>query len=148
MATQITTATVATTTVRPSTPPIATTTTTQATTMPSQRIAGHLQTALWRTPGGSGGPGSAGDPTGPGGPGGPAPAAAAPAVLAAAPANHDDRLMGSLPQPYKGDRKLARTFLDQLVHYFWENAQVPGLNSAIRKVSITLTLFQGQQTAA
>jgi Retrotransposon gag protein len=56
--------------------------------------------------------------------------------------------MGSLPQPYKGDRKLARTFLDQLVHYFWANSQVPGLNSAIRKVSIALTLFQGQQTAA
>jgi Retrotransposon gag protein len=28
------------------------------------------------------------------------------------------------------------------------NAQVQGLNSAIRKVSIALTLFQGQQTAA
>jgi Retrotransposon gag protein len=56
--------------------------------------------------------------------------------------------MGSLPQPYEGDRKLARTFLDQLVHYFWANAQVPGLNSAICKVSIALTLFQGQQTAA
>jgi hypothetical protein len=56
--------------------------------------------------------------------------------------------MGSLPQAYEGDRKLARTFLDQLVHYFQANAQVPGLNSAIHKVSIALTLFQGQQTAA
>jgi hypothetical protein len=56
--------------------------------------------------------------------------------------------MGSLPQPYKGDRKLARAFLDQLVHYFQANSQVPGLDLAIRKVSITLTLFQGQQTAA
>jgi hypothetical protein len=56
--------------------------------------------------------------------------------------------MGSLPQPYEGDQKLARTFLDQLVHYFQANAQVPGLNSAIHKVSIALTLFQGQQTAA
>jgi Retrotransposon gag protein len=56
--------------------------------------------------------------------------------------------MGSLPQPYEGDRKLARTFLDQLTHYFQANVQVPGLNSAIRKVSIALTLFQGQQTAA
>jgi hypothetical protein len=125
--------------------------------MPSQRIAGHLQTALRRTPGGFGGPGGAGDPTGPGGLGGPggpggpgglggpAPATAAPAAPApTAPANRDDRLMGSLPQPYEGDQKLARTFLDQLVHYFQVNAQVPGLNSAIRKVSITLTLFQGQ----
>jgi Retrotransposon gag protein len=56
--------------------------------------------------------------------------------------------MGSLPQAYKGDQKLTRTFLDQLVHYFRANAQVPGLNSIIRKVSIALTLFQGQQTAA
>jgi hypothetical protein len=56
--------------------------------------------------------------------------------------------MGSLPQPYEGDQKLARTFLDQLVHYFQANTQVPGLNSAIHKVSITLTLFQGQQTTA
>jgi hypothetical protein len=56
--------------------------------------------------------------------------------------------MGSLPQPYEGDQKLARTFLDQLVHYFRANAQVPGLNSAIHKVSIALTLFQGQQTSA
>jgi Retrotransposon gag protein len=56
--------------------------------------------------------------------------------------------MGSLPQPYEGDQKLARTFLDQLVHYFRANTQVPGLNSAICKVSIALTLFQGQQTAA
>jgi hypothetical protein len=117
--------------------------------MPSQQIGRHLQTALQRAPGGSGGPGGAGDPTEPGGPGGPVPAAATPAVpAAAAPANRDDRLMGSLPQPYEGDRKLARTFLDQLTHYFQANSQVPGLNSAIRKVSIALTLFQGQQTAA
>jgi hypothetical protein len=56
--------------------------------------------------------------------------------------------MGSLPQAYEGDRKLARTFLDQLVHYFQANVWVLGLNSAICKVSIALTLFQGQQTAA
>jgi hypothetical protein len=120
--------------------------------MASEQISGHLQTTLWRTPGGSGGPGGTGNPTGPGGPGGPGgppPAAAAPAAqAAAAPRNHDDRLMGSLPQAYEGDWKLARTFLDQLVHYFRANSQVPGLNSAICKVSIALTLFQGQQTAA
>jgi hypothetical protein len=159
MATQTITATAATTTIGPSTPPIDTTTTAQTTTTPSQRIAGHLQTALWRTPGGSGGPSSSGNPSGPGRPGGPsgpdgsgqpgepAPAPAAPAAPAPA-ANHDDRLMGSLPQAYEGDRKLARTFLDQLVHYFRANSQVLGLNSPIRKVSIALTLFQGQQTAA
>jgi hypothetical protein len=102
-----------------------------------------------RAPGGAGNPGRSGRPGGPGGPGGPAPAAAAPAIPTAAPAgNADDRLMGSLPQPYEGDRKLARTFLNQITHYFQANSRVPGLNSAIHKVSIALTLFQGQQTAA
>jgi hypothetical protein len=102
-----------------------------------------------RTPGSSRGSGGAGNPSGSGGPGGPAPAAATPVAPAAAPAgNADDRLMGSLPQPYEGDRKLTRTFLDQITHYFRANSQVPRLNSAICKVSITLTLFQGQQMAA
>jgi hypothetical protein len=109
MATQTITTTAATTTIQPSTPPAPAAATTQATTTPSQQIAEHLQTALWRTPGGSEGPGSAGDPTGPGGPegpegpggpGGPTPVAAPPAAPpVAAPANCDDRLMGSLPQP-------------------------------------------------
>jgi hypothetical protein len=158
MVTQTTTTTAATTTVQPSTPPTVTTTTTQTTTTASQRIAGNLQTAMWRAPGGPRGSGSTGNPGGsggprgpggPGGPGGPAPAAAAPVIPAAAPAgNTDDRLMGSLPQPYEGDRKLARTFLNQITHYFRANLQVPGLNSVIHKVSIALTLFQGQQMAA
>jgi hypothetical protein len=56
--------------------------------------------------------------------------------------------MGSLPQAYKGDRKLARTFLDQITHYFQANSWVPELNFTIHKVSIALTLFQGQQVAA
>jgi hypothetical protein len=118
MATQTITAATAMTTVRPNTPPA-------TTTMASQRIVGNLQTTMRRTPGGSGGSGGAGNPGGSGGPGGPdgpgrpAPAAATPAVPAAAPTvNADNRLMGSLPQPYEGDRKLARTCLDQLTHYF------------------------------
>jgi Retrotransposon gag protein len=154
MVTETTTTTAASVIVQPESNPT-NSTTTPTTTMPSQRIASHLQTTLQRTPGGSGGPGSTGDPSrpgkpgGPNGPGGPPPAAAAPVAPAAAPpANHNDRLMGSLPQAYEGDRKLTRTFLDQLVHYFQANAQVPGLNSPIHKVSIALTLFQGQQTAA
>jgi hypothetical protein len=56
--------------------------------------------------------------------------------------------MGSLPQPFKGDRKFAQNFLDQLIHYFQANSRVSGLNSTIHKVSIALTLFQGQQVAA
>jgi hypothetical protein len=160
MATETIATTAAMVIVRPDSPPTIPATTQTITSAP-QQIANHLQTAMWRAPGGSGGPGSSGNPSrpggpggpgrpgGPGGPGGPAPAAAAPVAPAAPPpANHDDRLMGSLPQPYKGDRKLTRTFLNQLTHYFRANLQVLGLNSAICKVSITLTLFQGQQTAA
>jgi hypothetical protein len=56
--------------------------------------------------------------------------------------------MGSLPQLFNGEQKLARAFLDQLNNYFQANSQVPGLNSPICKVSIALTLFQGQQVAA
>jgi hypothetical protein len=56
--------------------------------------------------------------------------------------------MGSLPQLFNSEWKLGRTFLDQLTNYFQANSQVPGLNSTIRKVSIALTLFQGQQVAA
>jgi hypothetical protein len=88
---------------------------------------------------------------GPGGPGGPGGATAAPAVPAGGnppAANPDDRVMGSLPQLFDGDQKLARGFLDQLTNYFQANSQVAGLNSLICKVSIALTLFQGQQVAA
>jgi hypothetical protein len=111
MATMTTTATAATTTVRPGTPPTTTTTTTTA----SQRVASNLQTAMWRTPGGSRGSGS---------PGGGGPAPAAPAVPAGGNApmvNPDDRLMGSLPQLFDGNRKLTWNFLDQLTTYFWAN---------------------------
>jgi hypothetical protein len=62
--------------------------------------------------------------------------------------NPDDRMMGSLPQSFNGNCKLAHSFLDQLTTYFRANARVPGLNSPICKVSITLTLLQGQQVAA
>jgi hypothetical protein len=124
MVTETITTTAASVIVQPDAPP-ANPSTTQTTTMASQRIASCLQTILRRTPGGPGGPGGAGNPGGPrepeggpGGPGGPPPAENAPAAPAVtAPANNDDRLMGSLPQPYEGDRKFARTFLDQLVHY-------------------------------
>jgi hypothetical protein len=163
MVTETIATTTASITVQPESNP-AIPTNTQTTASPSQRIVSRLQTALQRTPGGSDRPGGTGDPGGPGGPGGPrgpggpggpggpegpggpAPAPATPAAPAAA--NHDNRLMGSLPQAYEGDRKLARTFLDQLVHYFQANSRVPGLNSPIRRVSIALTLFQGQQTTA
>jgi hypothetical protein len=56
--------------------------------------------------------------------------------------------MGSLPQLFNGEQKLGWAFLNQLTNYFQANSQVPGLNSPICKVSITLTLFQGQQVAA
>jgi Retrotransposon gag protein len=56
--------------------------------------------------------------------------------------------MGSLPQLFDGDCKLARGFLDQLTNYFQANSHVAGLNSPIQKVSITLTLFNGQEVVA
>jgi Retrotransposon gag protein len=55
--------------------------------------------------------------------------------------------MGNLPQVFDGERKNARTFLDNLLGYFRANSRVLGLNSPIRKVSITLTLIQGPQVA-
>jgi Retrotransposon gag protein len=145
MVTMTTTATAATTTVWPGTLPA---TTPMTMTIPSQRITDNLQTTMWRAPGGSGGPPSSG---GPGGPGRPGPAVPAPAVPAGGnppAANPDNRLMGSLPQLFNGEWKLGQTFLDQLTNYFRANSWVPGLNSPIRKVSIALTLFQGQQVAA
>jgi Retrotransposon gag protein len=99
--------------------------------------------------GGSGGPDRPGEPRGPGGPGGPGvPQGPLAAVPTAAPAgNTEDRVMGNLPQIFDGDRKNAQTFLDSLLAYFQANARVPGLNSPIHKVSITLTLIQGPQVA-
>jgi hypothetical protein len=79
---------------------------------------------MQRAPRGSSGSGGPGGPRGPGGPdgpggGGPAPAAPAVPVGGNAPAaNPDDRIMGSLPQLFDGDCKLARSFLDQLTTYF------------------------------
>jgi hypothetical protein len=103
-----------------------------------------------RVPGGSGGSGGTGNPRGPGGPGRPAPTIATPVIpaAAAAAANPDDRIMGSLPQPFEGDRKFTRTFLNQITNYVQANSRIPGLTSPIRKVSMALTLFQGQQVAA
>jgi Retrotransposon gag protein len=95
------------------------------------------------TPGGPGGPGGPGRPGGPGVPQGP-PAA----VPAAAPVgNADDRVMGNLPQIFDGDQRNSRIFLDSILGYFQANARVPGLNSPIRKIAITLTLIQGPQVA-
>jgi hypothetical protein len=116
-----TTTTAATTTVQPETPPATTTT---LTTMASQRITGNLQAAMQRAPGGLGeaqNPGSSRGPGGPEGPGKPGPTTAALAVPAGGnqPApNPDDRIMGSLPQLFNEDCKLARAFLDQLTNYF------------------------------
>jgi hypothetical protein len=106
---------------------------------------------MQRNPGGSRSPGGPGRPGGPGGPRGGRPAPAIPAVPMGGNAptpNPNDQMMGSLPQLFDGNRKLARSFLDQLTNYFQANAQVPELNSPIHKVSIALTLFQGQQVAA
>jgi Retrotransposon gag protein len=118
----------------------------------SQRIFGNLHNAMHRappTPGRSGGPGGPSSPGGPGGPRGPGiPQGPPAAVPAAAPAgNGDDRVMGNLPQIFDGERTNSRNFLDAILGYFRANARVPGLNSPIHKIAITLMLIQGPKVA-
>jgi hypothetical protein len=76
---------------------------------------------MQRAPGGSGGSGGPGGPDGPGRPGAPAPAAAVPAGGNPPAPNPDDKMMGSLPQLFNSNHKLAQSFLDQLTNYFWAN---------------------------
>jgi hypothetical protein len=86
---------------------------------------------MWRTPKGSGSPGGSGGPGGTGRPGGPRGGGPGPTALAVPAGNQpalnpNDRIMGSLPQLFDGDCKLARAFLDQLTSYFQANSHVPG----------------------
>jgi Retrotransposon gag protein/Zinc knuckle len=55
--------------------------------------------------------------------------------------------MGNLPQIFDGERTNSRNFLDAILGYFRTNSRVPGLNSPIRKIAITLTLIQGPKVA-
>jgi hypothetical protein len=55
--------------------------------------------------------------------------------------------MGNLPQVSDGERANSRNFLDTILGYFRANNRVPGLNSPMRKIAITLTLIQGPKVA-
>jgi hypothetical protein len=51
--------------------------------------------------------------------------------------------MGQLPPVFKGDRKLAKSFIDCLNTYFRLNHQVPAFRSYYTRIALALTLVQG-----
>jgi hypothetical protein len=53
--------------------------------------------------------------------------------------------LGHLPSPFRGSRYEADAFIDALGTYFRANIGVPGFESPIRKVAITLTLLEGDK---
>jgi len=55
--------------------------------------------------------------------------------------------MGALPSIFSGDREQANNFVEQLKGYIWLNRLVPGMNSYIQRVALTLTLIQGPLVA-
>jgi hypothetical protein len=50
---------------------------------------------------------------------------------------------GMMPQPFDGDRAKAEAFLRELRLYMMANQGVPGFESPIRRVAITLTFIKG-----
>ena|SRR5258708_3922914 len=100
---------------------------------------------------GPGGPPGGGDGVGgpPGGPpGGPDPVPASPnlpANLRPVPQARDIKAMGELPNVFNRDRTKAKSFIDQLNHYFLLNLDVPGFNSPIKKVALAITLIKGPE---
>src|SRR5260221_364354 len=55
--------------------------------------------------------------------------------------------MGELLDVFNGDRTKAESFIDQLNHYFLLNLDIPGFNSPIKKVALTITLIKGPEVA-
>ena len=53
--------------------------------------------------------------------------------------------MGELPDVFNGDRTKAKSFINQLNHYFLLNLDVPGFNSPIKKVALAITLIKGPE---
>ena len=51
--------------------------------------------------------------------------------------------LGAGPTTFEGDRQLANTFLRELGSYFCVNKGVPGFDSPLRRVAITLTYIKG-----
>jgi len=127
------------------------------TTMPTlnQRITAAINKALRRVPGsgpgGPGGPGGSGGPGGPGGLGGPgAPGGPGGGPATAGPQNvivptGDIRTMGSLPAIFTGNRAEAENFIKGVQAYLRLDREVPGFNSPMKKIALTLTLMQGEK---
>jgi len=86
-------------------------------------------------------------PDGPGGPGGPGEPGGPPAI----PPGHlvpvqpvgDLKQAGMTPQVFEGDQMKAEAFLRELCLYMMANRGVPGFESPIRRVAITLTFIKG-----
>ena len=114
---------------------------------PAEQLYDALQRALRRTPGGSGPGGPGGNPSNPGGPGGPGgPGAGGVGGAQAQPAPAGDiRTMGQLPSVFTGDRAQAEDFIEHVKGYLCLNRGINGLDSAIRKIILTLTLIEGPQ---
>jgi len=53
--------------------------------------------------------------------------------------------MGSLPAVFNGERAKADTFIDGILGYLCLNSDIPGFTSPMKKISLTLTLMQGEK---
>src|SRR5579859_5087954 len=56
-------------------------------------------------------------------------------------------IMGTLPQVFTGNRTLSDDFMEEVKGYLRLNQDVPGFNSPIKRVALTLTLIQGPEVA-
>ena len=55
--------------------------------------------------------------------------------------------MGGLPQPFMDDRSKAGDFIEAMKTYIHLNQWVPGFESAMQKINLTLTLMHGERVA-
>ena len=55
--------------------------------------------------------------------------------------------MEGLPQPFEGDHEKAGHFIEAMKTYICLNRQVPGFESAMQNINLTLTLMQGKKVA-
>ena len=88
--------------------------------------------------GGAGHGGAAGPPSPRAGT--PSPGGMAPAQPAA---GAETKLLGCQPAIFNGDYTRADNFIEEVKGYFRVNAQVPDMQSWLRKIAFTLTLIKG-----
>ena len=108
---------------------------------PQDAVKSIWHKAFGRTPGGNPG----GNPGGSGGGGSGGGGAANQQVV---PAGGDVRLMGALPNIFNGNHAEAHRFIEAVKSYIRLNEDVPGFQSPMKKVALTLTLMQGENIAA